>query len=228
VRSVEFSSRDRLGNERVQRALVYGGVSRTGLRTLLIELTDPADLRGLAVLVTERDGANHVFVSPAGLPDVKQVRGATGQSSLFGTDFSYEDIERLYGLTRPGETHKLGRSETPLDGRPFWLLETTPAAEAGSNYRRVVSLVDQETCVLLRAEMYEAGPEPRKVLTSDFRSVTREGSTWVARDVLLRDMRDQSQTRMRIDAMQVDTEHRGIPFTPEELEQYKRGVGSGP
>ena len=226
VRNVELVSRDRTGAERAQRAKVYGAVSREGLRTLLIQLTEPEDVRGLTVLITEREGANHVFISPAGLPDVKLVRGASAHASLFGTDFSYEDVERLYGFARPGDTHKLGSSETPVEGRPFWLLETTPDRGSESSYARIVSLVDQETCVLVRAEMYEGGLEPRKVLTSNWDSVQREGSTWVARDVLIRDLRDGSETRMVIDGLELGVEHEGIPFTPEELGEYKRARAS--
>ncbi len=229
VRTVELVSRDRTGAERAQRAKVYGAVSREGLRTLLIQLTEPEDARGLTVLITEREGANHVFISPAGLPDVKLVRGASGHASLFGTDFSYEDVERLYGLARPGDTHKLGSSETPVEGRPFWLLETTPGPNSGSAYKRIVSLVDQETCVLVRAEMYGSQATPRKILTSDASSIRREGSTWVAHDILIRDLRDGSQTRMVLDDLTLDVKHEGVPFTPEELEEYKRRrLGSGP
>jgi hypothetical protein len=225
VRTIQLRSRDRAGVERRQRAKVYGGVSREGFRTLLIQFTHPEDLRGFTALITEREGANHMFVSPAGLPAVKQIRGAQGRQSLFGTDFSYEDVERLYGLAQPRETHKLGSREAAADGRPFWILETTPQEESGSGYERIVSVVDRETCVLLRAEMYDSGTEPRKILTADPESVWKESRVWVAHDLLLRDLRDGSETRMVIDDIDLDVEHQGIPFTPEELEEYKRTSG---
>ncbi len=221
VRTIRLVSQDRVGEEHLLRGKVYGGLSRTGFRTLLLELSDPESVRGLTVLITERTGANHMFVSPAGLPVVRQIRGAPGSSNLFGTDFSYEDLERLYGLDLPSETHKLGSSETPMEGRPFWLLETTPDQET-SSYERIVSLIDEETCVLVRAEMFESGFTPRKILTSNPDSVTREGSTWVARDIMIRDLRDGTQTRLVIDDVDLAAEHVGVPFTPEELEQYKR------
>ena len=222
VRTIELVSRDRVGAERVLRAKVYGGISREGFRTLLIQVIHPAELEGLTVLITEREGANHLFMSPAGLPDVRRIRGARGRSSLFRTDFSMADVERLYGLAQPRETHKLTGSETTASGRAAWLLETTPAEDGGSGYRRILSRVDQETCVLLQAEMYESGETPRKVLTADPQTVSREGSTWVAHDLLLRDLRDGSETRMKVDQIALGVEHEGIPFTPKELEQWKR------
>ena len=227
VRHIRIQSLDRAGVEREQRARVYGGLSRQGFRTVLVEFTRPEDIRGLSVLITEREGANHMFVSPAGLPDVRQIHGATGQTSLFGGDFSYEDVERLYGLGRPGQTRKLER-ETPQGGKAQWVLETTPSSDSGSGYSRIVSFIDRETCVLARAEMFQSGSGPRKVLTSDLESVSKEGNVWVAHDLLLRDLRDGTQTRLLVDEIEIDVENPGIPFTPEELEASRRAAESPP
>ena len=104
----------------------------------------------------------------------------------------------------------------------MWILETRLAQDDDSGYTRIMSRVDQQTCVLLRAEMYEAGATPRKVLTSDPQSIRREESTWVAHDLLLRDLLDETQTRMVVDEIIFQVSHAGIPFTPAELEDYKR------
>ncbi len=223
VRNVRLQRTDRIGGERVYYARIYGGVSRDGFRTLLIQITSPPELLDLSFMITEREGANHMFVSPAGIPDVKQVHGAPGASSLFGTDLSYEDVERLYGLARPGEVHALVGGDGELDGRAVWQLETVPAEGSGSAYWKIVSHVDRETCVLLRADMYESAGEPRKVLTADPASIRREGRVWVAHDLLVRDLRDETRTRMLIDEIRLEANNAGVPFTPEELAQYKRG-----
>ena len=227
VRSVELVRRDRLGAESEYRAKIYGGVSRQGFRTLLIELHRPIELRGLSFMITEREGANHMFISPAGLPQVKLLGGASGAGSLFGTDLSYEDVERLYGLVRPGETHSLIGGDGQLGGRAVWQLETVPAEESRSSYWKIVSHVDQQTCVLLKAEMYESHDQLRKVLTADPESIHREGRVWVAHELLVRDLRDETETRMVVNGIELDTVPEGIPLTPEELEDYKRAGGEG-
>ncbi len=222
VRTVLWRRIDRIGGEAVFSTKVYGGISREGYRTLLIRVIRPPELLDLSFMVTERDGANHMFVSPAGLPDVKLVRGASGGGSLFGTDLSYEDVERLYGLVRPGETHKLVGGDGTLDGRAVWQLETVPAESSGSSYWKIVSHVDRETCVLLRAEMYELGDSPRKVLSADAASISREGTVWVAHDLVVRDLREETLTHVVLNELVLDVKNEGIPFTPEELAEYKR------
>ena len=123
VRTLELVRTDRTGGSQTLRAKVYGGLSREGFRTLLMQIREPEEMRGAAVLITERVGANHVFMSPAGLPEVRQIRGAPGQSTLFGTDFSYEDLERLYGLERPLESYTLEGTQTTDGGRSVWQLD---------------------------------------------------------------------------------------------------------
>jgi hypothetical protein len=151
---------------------------------------------------------------------VKRVRGASGKGRLFGTDFSYEDFQRLYGMTRPGESRSLGEAEAA--GRASWRLETRPAQGIVSAYERIVSWVDRETCVLLRAEMYAHGEEPRKLLTANPARVAREGTVWVAHDVLLRDLREGTQTRLVVDEIDLDVSNVGVPFTPDALRRYKQ------
>ena len=108
------------------------------------------------------------------------------------------------------------------DGRAYWQLETTPAEESTSVYRRIVSRVDPETCVLMRAEMYEADMTPRKILTALPESVEREGPTWVAHEMRMRDLRDGSETRLLVDAIDLDAKNTDVPFTPEALAEQKR------
>ena len=43
---------------------------------------------------------------------------------------------------------------------------------------------------------------------------------------MIRDLRDGTQTRLVIDDVDLGVEHVGVPFTPEELEQYKRAQAS--
>ena len=97
---------------------------------------------------------------------------------------------------------------------------------AESAYDRIVSHVDQETCVLLRAEMYQ-GEKTRKILTAAPERIAKEGSVWVAHEVLMQDLRDETQTRLVVEEMTLEAPNEGIPFTPEDLRRYKAASGQG-
>ncbi len=62
--------------------------------------------------------------------------------------------------------------------------------------------------------------------TSSYRQL---GSVWVTRELLLRDLRDGTQTRLRIDELELNVELEGVPLTPEALREQKQqllGVGT--
>ena len=105
---------------------------------------------------------------------------------MFGTDFSYEDFERLLGMAADASRTRLPDAE--LEGRPVYVLEGRPAPDSGSAYERVVTFVERERCVALRTESWERAGGLRKLLEADPQQITREGSDWIARSQKLSDL----------------------------------------
>lgn len=147
------------------------------------------------------------------------VRGAAGE--MFGTDVSFEDFARFARINFPGQLRRL--PDAAIDGRAVYVVETRPAPDAGSEYSRIVSSIDQELCVVLRRESYEprfeGGAKPNKVLTVDPRDVKREGGYGRATRALLDDRRDGSQTRLELVDLSLDAKLVDGFFTPENLPQ---------
>jgi hypothetical protein len=144
-------------------------------------------------------------------------RGAEGE--MFGTDVSFEDFARLARINFPGQLRRL--ADASIDGRPVYVVETLPAPDAGSEYSRIVSSLDQELCVVLRREGYETGFEggtkPRKVLTVDPKDVKREGAYGRPTKAHLDDRRDGSQTTLRLTDLSLDAKLVDSFFTPDNL-----------
>ncbi len=210
LQTVELTSTDRLGNELVRRATVYSGNTPDNVRALYVQLIYPSDLSGSRLLLAERDGLTQMFVAVAGRLDLKRLNAAGGSPRLFGTDFSSEDLARLYGMNRPGRSERLedGQSE----GRPTYVIETRPRGAGDSTYARVVSHVDKDTCVVLRAELYERPEQLRKVLTAPPSGVKQIGSVWIAHDLTMRDLLDQTQTRFIVERVESGDRVRDLPF----------------
>ncbi len=210
LQTVELTSTDRLGNELVRRATVYSGNTPDNVRALYVQLIYPSDLSGSRLLLAERDGLTQMFVAVAGRLDLKRLNAAGGSPRLFGTDFSSEDLARLYGMNRPGRSERLedGQSE----GRATYVIETRPRGAGDSTYARVVSHVDKDTCVVLRAELYERPEQLRKVLTAPPSGVKQIGSVWIAHDLTMRDLLDQTQTRFIVERVESGDRVRDLPF----------------
>ncbi len=221
VQVVQLTATDRVGNERVTRAHVYGRRDENGLRRVLARFTEPPELVGSAFLFIEREDATELVVRSPELDSLKQVTAREMTGSVAGTDFTYEDFERLRVLNRPGELRRL--DDAPIEGRNAWVLETKPVSLEGSAYQRIVHYVDPATCLPLRTEMFERGGKLRKVLSVAPGRFRELGSVWVFQEAVMRDLRDGTETRLMVESFDMDADIPAATFTVEALEQ----VGAG-
>lgn len=222
LETVELTSTDRIGYEHVKRGSIHSGHSRDAFRTLYVRLIYPSDLSGSTFLIAERDGTTRMFVSVAGFADLKRISTAGGNPELFGTDFSAEDLARLYGMNRPGQSRRLEDSVT--EGRPTYVIEIHSLQDHDSSYEIVISHVDKDTCVVLKSELYERSERLRKVFTASASSQKRVGSWWIAHELLMRDLRDETQTRLVVERVETGDRVRDLPIRVEPPDE----VGSGP
>ena len=213
VWSIAFTTRTRDGTEQDVRANIFTRHDDLERRVVVLRVTRPADLEDATLLLLEREGPNEIFFSSPELDQPVRITGDGAQLSLFGTDFSYEDIERIYGLNRPVENHRLG--DTVVGDQPVYVVESKPAGEPGeSAYEAVVAFIAKDTCVPLRTEFYETDRRLRKVLTIDPRELRRDGAVWIAHSLLMSDLLDESQTRLIILSQDPTTSFPELPSNP--------------
>ncbi len=206
IQTVEFVSTDNVGYEKTTRAKTYSKQGDDSMRRVLTLFTRPIDVRGAQYLMIEKpEGPSDMFVYTPELRKTKRITGRAASGSLFGTDFSYEDFERLHHLNKPGES-RLQENQVVMD-RAAYVIETRPSANAGSAYETIVSFWDQKTCVALKTESFERGQRLRKVLTSDPDQIHQVGGLWFAHSMLMRDERDNTRTQLLIENIEV-----GVPI----------------
>ncbi len=225
IESVALTVTDRSGGERYTHANIFSRRDAKGLQRVLVTLDAPEDLSGASFLMLEReDRPNDLVLRVPGVEGVKYIHGTEATRSMFGSDFSYEDFERINGLLRPGRSKLLADAE--LRGRAVWVVETHPADRTLSAYERIVTQIDQRTCVVLRTDLYEPGGRLRRVLTADPDLVRRSGSVWIAHDVRMRDVRDGSSTRLAVESVQSDVPIPAFRFSIDRLKSYEpEGIG---
>jgi len=199
-----FTKVDRVGGERASRAKVIGKKLEDGLHRIVLRFDRPLDVRGTAMLMIEgADGPADFYVYS---PDDRRVRRVSGRNpnGLFGTDFSYDDFENWRGFAKRGKSERLPDA-TEAD-RPVYVIAGTPAPEDGSSYERVVTYVDREACVILRVDSFEPGGKLRKVLRADPASIKKTGNLSIATAIELRDVIDETSTRVAIDTLRLDVD----------------------
>lgn len=203
VQTVHFTSVDRIGGQREFRAKMLGMKLADGLRRAKLCITQPPDMRGSEMLSVETpEGAPDSFLFTPELRKVKRITGEGMGGSVFGTDFTYEDLQRWQQLNRPESHERLPDAE--LDGRPVYVMATRPKEGASSSYTKVVSYVDKQTCVVIKSESFENGDRLRKLFLAKTEDMLEDHGIHAPAEVVMKDVRDETQTTVVVEELEVD------------------------
>jgi len=216
VQTVSMNSKDRIGAITSSKAKLYWKKFDDGKSKIRMSFYKPAEMRGAGLLMLEKSSRNDMLIYLPELGRVKRVTKRMTSSSMFGTDFSYEEFERIQGIANDAPTTRL--EDEVVQNRPSYVLEVRPE-DGESAYERIKSWVDKETCVSLRAEFYERGDKPRKIMTADSSLLTQKGTIWMTRETLMQDLRDETETVMRVEEVEVDVKIPRKIFSERDLTQ---------
>jgi len=96
------------------------------------------------------------------------------------------------------------------------VLRLTPEAGAGESYDSIGVLVDQKTCVPLKAEFRQAATV-RKLMTVPAEALRQAGSQWYPAELTLRDLVEGTRTRLRVTGVSAGARLSASYFHPQQF-----------
>ncbi|MCX6910492.1 MAG: outer membrane lipoprotein-sorting protein [Verrucomicrobia bacterium] len=154
-------------------------------------VTDPEEAAGTTVLMIE---GGDTWLCEKGKAEPRKLRPAERATPFLGGDFAYEDLELAF-LRWPN--HKFVRESRRL-GFDCWVIESTPADGAPSQYRRVLMWVDKHYMAVVIAEAYDA---KNKLLKNfEVKSVRKldDQGHYIVGQIALENVQKKSRTVLRI------------------------------
>jgi hypothetical protein len=215
MQSIELRARDRSGYEQVLQANVYWKRFADGNARVLMYFSEPVDVRGARFLVIQNEPQNDMYIYMPGLFKVRKITSRKISSSVLGTDFSYEDFERLHGILSDLKAEQF--PDDVLAGHPVYVINSYPGGDSG--YEKIGTMIDKETCIALQVELYEQGHKLRKQMTVDPAAIRSIGDIHVPGDLVMRDLRDKTETRLIVRNIKTDIELEDGLFDPEQLKK---------
>jgi hypothetical protein len=217
IQTILLRSTNRVGDVAESRADIHWKLFDDGLSKVLLRFSHPLDMRGAGVLMIEKkERRPDTFMYLPELKSVRRVSSSAASSSLFGTDFSYEDFERLVGMS--ADAAKERGDDTEVEGRAAYVVSAKVDPDSGSAYEHIVTAVDKQTCVPLRTEFYEPGDALRKRLTADAAKIKQEGALFVPMQLTMHDLRDETQTDIVVEHIDAEAKIHRKMFSARELE----------
>lgn len=217
VQTLELAAYDRSGGKRVLKSKLFWKRMPDGYSRAMIQVSAPVDLSGSSYLVIERADVDDMYIYMPSVRKARRIVGQTGGKPLWNTDFSYEDIKQMQGVTKSGTVTRL--PDVDAASRKAYVLEIVPAADR-SSYETIVAQIDQATCTPLQMEFYESGRVLRKRLTGDPASLLQQEGRWLLRNLEMRDLRDDTRTTVQIDKIEYNEKLADTVFNPLRFYQF--------
>jgi Outer membrane lipoprotein-sorting protein len=202
-----FESHDARGRVAEQRAQVYWRRFPKDERRVLLRLEAPASVAGSALLAIVKPNVLpeiHLYIPELGPPQrihqVEQLRGFLGRSGV-----ELAELWRMLEST-PALAQRLLDADATLSGRKTWAVEGDLEIPRQSERERVVSQVDQATCVPLRVESFDASGNARRRLDVDPAQIVPDGARWLPRELVFADLRDGSSATVKVLSVELDSE----------------------
>lgn len=209
-----ISAFDRIGVERRLVARLYGKRTEQDTVNLMLGVLQPEDLAGARYLVRGQDKAeDEMYMFLPALNAVRRIRGEAGNSKLWGTDFSYQDILQIFGTFAEGPMTR--RDDSELNGRKVYVLEVNPPATAISPYSSILTKVDALTCLTSEVEFTERSGKLRKRLSMNTEVISKEDGRFVGHEYTMEDLREKTRTTLYLgDVIYDEAPPRGV-FSPQ-------------
>lgn len=209
IQLIELKSIDRAAGERTMDARLHWKKHDDGHVRLMIRVLSPQDLKGSSYLVIENEPRDTVYVYLPALARARRIVGG-GARDIWSTDFSYEDIRLLQMKSSTSEVERLPDAE--VAGRTTYVIAQQPDTARESGYQRIVSHVDKDNCVALKTEYYEMEDQIRKRLLVDPETVAQVNGKWIAHDLEMTDLRDDTQSWITVREISLDEKISGRYF----------------
>jgi Outer membrane lipoprotein-sorting protein len=154
-------------------------------------VTSPEEVAGTTVLMIE---GGDTWLCEKGKDEPRKLTPAERTTPFLGGDFAYEDLELAFlRWSNP----KFVRESRRL-GFDCWVIEGTPAADAASQYSRVLMWVDKQYVAVVVAEAYDANNKLLK--TFEVKSVRKldDKGHYIVGQIALSNARKKSRTVLRV------------------------------
>jgi hypothetical protein len=209
---------DRTGIVTASRAEIRWRKADDELVQFLVRIAEPAKTAGTALLVVDREaGQPEFYLRLPDLSKVKRIRSRRLRGPVLGTDFSYEDLEHLRDPMGRPALELIGISE--VEGRAAWLLETLPDVDEGSEYARVLTYVDQDTCVPVQIDLFGEEDRLHKRLIAPREEIKAVGEALLPHVFVMEDLRRDTHTILRIERFEASDDLPAAQFTRRALQE---------
>ncbi len=183
----------------------------------VLKFTEPFDKRESGYLFIEKHRAtNDGFHYSRAREKVMRIN--TAKESIFGTDFTLEDI----ALVRQIDDARYERHQDGVEqGVPCYVVEAFHKLEADPQYSRSLLWVDAEYFVPLRTRHWDHADFEEKELTAPRGKIRNFDGVWIATESTMRDLAEETSSVLYVDRVDANVALADRLFSPQRLPRLR-------
>ena len=192
-----------------------GEALRGILSKTLVKYSHPFDIRHSGYLIQANKGrGNDQFIY---YPSRRQVvRVNLRSQSIYGTDFSFEDV-----IPREAEHFAYRRlADATVDTVPVFVIELYPKESTDSEYSKIEVMVDKERFVILRSRYWDQAEVEIKRFSAETAGVQQFEGVWVTMKSKMRNLLLESYTELIITEVVANPDFASDTFDLGRLEGH--------
>jgi hypothetical protein len=194
-----------------EKRWTYTRLGSHGQSKSVIRFTDPAEVRGVALLIENHpDRASDQWMWTPAIERDRRIAMQDRSTRFFGTDFTFEDLEERdvdqYDYELIGEE--------VVDGAASWKIESTPKRSRTSQYTRALYWVRKDNYAFARIDLFVDDEIVRRL---HYARHTNIQGIWTAREMTMHDLRRKTRTRLALSEVEYNVPLRSSDFTLEAL-----------
>jgi hypothetical protein len=213
LRDFDIMATDREGKTNSVKVKLFWKPTRDDAEArMTLQVAEPESYAGTSYLVVSGAEEEQIYMYLPALNRVQAVTGGDMTQTLWGTDFTFADVKQVQGVLLDGDTTR--DADGTVFDRPAYVLTTITTLEQ-SGYNRVVTYVDQESCTLMKTELFTDGATPAKVLEADISSLLEVEPYWLMLGYTMTDLNNGTHTDLKLSDVFLLERLPESLFTPE-------------
>jgi len=214
---IELVIRNRTGQER-RRDFESASKIIGGRMHSIGRLTYPGHLRGMTILQIEAENRSHdAFIYLPSAHTVRRVSTSQRGDSFFGTDVTYEDLERRYAKDYDVVDLKSGQ----IDGENAYVVRARPHLPQA--YHEIAFWIARSDQVILQAHYFKRGaPEPYRMISAPRASMQESGGHTLPTRLIVENVARGTTTEVNFHDLAINPEIDDRVFSIRTLEQKGR------
>ncbi len=149
----------------------------------------------------------------------KVMRMRTSEKTVFGTDFTLEDLVAVRILD---DAEYERRADEEIEGVPVYVVMVSYLPESYPQYKQSLLWIDREYLVPLKILNWGHDGTERNQMESPRAKIERHGNAWIPMEVMMKDLKDETTSWLHTETVEPDPELPDRLFQPSRLGRNRR------